>query len=82
MDDDILDGIPTDILDDFPLRLMPTAVEQAPASVGNPDALLFLVDAPGTGAVDPHYCAGHGELNGSVWPLGAANRIVPDRHSH
>ena len=26
------------LLDDCPLRLMPTAVEQAPASVGNPDA--------------------------------------------
>ena len=49
--------------------------------MGNPDALLFLVDAPGTGAVDPRYCVGRGELNGSVWPLDAARRIAHDRRS-
>ena len=61
---------------------MPVAVEQGLQLEGNPDALLFLVDAPGTGAVDPHYCAGHGALNGNVWLLGAARRIEPDQHSH
>ena len=44
--------------------------------------VLFLVDAPGTDAVDRHYCAGHGGLNGSVWLPGAARRIAPDQHNH
>ena len=70
------------LLDDFPGRSMHTAVEQGRASVGNPDALLFLVDAPGTDAGAPHYRAGHGALNRSVWPLGAARRIAPAQHSH
>jgi hypothetical protein len=60
---------------------MPIAVEQGRQSEGNPDALLFVVDAPGTGAVDPHYCAGHGALNGNVWLPGAARRIAPDQRS-
>ena len=74
----------TRIRDDFSRCSMPIAVEQGRQSEGNPDALLFvlfLVDAPGTGAVDPHYCAGHGALNGNVWLLGAARRIEPDQRS-
>ena len=43
--------------------------------------VLFLVDAPGIDAVDPHYCAGHGALYGNVWLLGAARLIVPDPRS-
>ena len=72
----------TRIRDDFPLCSMPIAVEQGRQSEGNPDALLFLVGAPGSGAVDPHYCAGHDALNGNAWRLGAARRIAPDQHSH
>jgi len=60
---------------------MQTEVEQGQQPLGNPDALLFVFDAPGTGAVDPRYCAGRGELNGSVWLLGAARRIAHDRRS-
>ena len=60
---------------------MRTAVEQGRQPEGNPDALLFLVDAPGIDAVDPHYCAGHGALNGNVWQRGAARRIAPDQRS-
>jgi len=66
----------------FPERSMQTAVEQGGRLVGNPDALLFVFCLPGTGAVDPRCCAGHGGLSGSVWPLGAARRIAHDRHSH
>ena len=44
--------------------------------------VLFLVDAPGTDAVDRHYCAGHGGLNGSVGLPGAARWFVHQRRSH
>jgi hypothetical protein len=60
---------------------MPIAVEQGRRSEGNPDALLFLVDAPGIDAVDPHYCAGHGALNGNVWLPGAVRWFVHGRRS-
>ena len=71
----------TRIRDDFLRCSMPIAVEQGQQSEGNPDALLFVVDAPGIDAVDPHYCAGHGALYGNVWLPGAARRIVPDPRS-
>jgi len=61
---------------------MQTTVEQGGWLAGNPDALLFVFGASGTGAVDPRYCAVLGELNGSVWLLGATRRIAHDRHSH
>ena len=61
---------------------MLTAVEQGRQPMRNPDALLFVFDALGTGAVDLRYRAGRGGLNGSVLLLGAARRIAHDRRSH
>jgi hypothetical protein len=42
------------VLDDFPVRSMREAIEQDRAAVGNPDALLSLVDGPGIDAGDRH----------------------------
>ncbi len=44
--------------------------------------VLFLVDVSGIDAVDPHYCAGHDVLSGSVWLPGAAKWFVHEWHSH
>jgi hypothetical protein len=66
----------------FPVRSMQITVEQGGRLAGNPDALLFVFDVPGTGVVDPRYCAGRDGLNGSVWPPGSARRIGPARRSH
>ncbi len=69
------------IAEDFPVNSIRAGVKQVPLSLGNPDALLFLVDAPGIDAVDPHCCADHGALNGSVWTLGVKKRTGRDRRS-
>ena len=63
------------------MRSIHTEVEQGRQPPGNPDALLFVVGVPGTGAVDPRYGAGQGELNGSVWRRGAARPIAHERRS-
>ena len=61
---------------------MQTVVEQGRQPPGNPDALLFVFETPGTGAADLRYCAGHGGLKDSVWLLGAARQIARERRSH
>jgi hypothetical protein len=61
--------------------LMPKAVQQAHAVKRNPDALLFFVDVPGIGVGEGRCDVGRGECHGSVSPLDAATRCVPNRHS-
>lgn len=74
------DGAPLPEL--FSVCSVQIAVKQGRQPLGNPDALLFVFDGPGSGAVDLRCCAGRGGLSNSVWPLGAASRIAPARHSH